>query len=345
MVGHAPMKDNNRYVCATSGELRVVLITNGLRPFTLKFHRLSGQPTGIVSWVGDSSVRWVDALAYVPPLARLYARLRGRQYASLAHFCRANGLRYACIRKTRVDTLKRILSRWQTDLVITSGCPLVPLQALEGVKQGGINLHPSLLPTYRGADPLPWQVVDQVKHVGVTVHRLSEQYDAGAILAQSRILRTRGKSRQQMSQQLEGDMGYTLLSGLTARLARGEKLAGREQPQRGPMPTARKLSVHQIGHFRQLNDLAAETVWDIIRFYNQCPPQWLEVSGWRKLVKWRPVGFKYVVGYDFIWISSQWRVKLSGPAIFLMHQTAIIELNAFAGLQESESLEFDESSQ
>lgn len=324
-------------VTASRGKPRLVLLTTGLRPLAMKFTCLVGQPTGIVSWHGGSSGRLVDALAFVPPLARLYARLRGRQYASLAHFCRLNNLEYACIRKDHVDVLKHVLSRWDADLVITSGCPMVPMQALEGVKHGGLNIHPSLLPAYRGADPLSWQVVDQVKNVGVTVHRLSERYDEGQILAQSQILRGRGKSRQQMTQELEGEIGYTLLSELVAKLAVGEELTEREQPQTSPTRLARKLTVHGIGDVWQLNDLAAETVWDIIRFYDQCPPQWLALSGWRKLVKWRPISFKHVDGYDSLGVSSQWRVKYAGTSILLMHQTAIIELKTFASRQGCES--------
>jgi methionyl-tRNA formyltransferase len=46
-----------------------------------------------------------------------------------------------------------------------------------------LNVHPSLLPDKRGPDPLFWTLRDGSGAAGVTVHRLSERFDAGPILA------------------------------------------------------------------------------------------------------------------------------------------------------------------
>jgi methionyl-tRNA formyltransferase len=52
---------------------------------------------------------------------------------------------------------------------------------------GAIGVHPSLLPKYRGPDPF-FAVIDNGDVVtGVTVHRLTEAYDEGAILLQRRL--------------------------------------------------------------------------------------------------------------------------------------------------------------
>ncbi|MBP5754149.1 MAG: methionyl-tRNA formyltransferase, partial [Treponema sp.] len=55
---------------------------------------------------------------------------------------------------------------------------------LEMFKMGGINLHPSLLPKYRGCTPIPAAILNRDKETGFTVQRLSLKMDEGEILAQ-----------------------------------------------------------------------------------------------------------------------------------------------------------------
>jgi folate-dependent phosphoribosylglycinamide formyltransferase PurN len=50
--------------------------------------------------------------------------------------------------------------------------------------RGGINVHPSLLPSHRGPLPAFWAMREAPPRFGVTVHRLVPRIDAGAILAQ-----------------------------------------------------------------------------------------------------------------------------------------------------------------
>jgi methionyl-tRNA formyltransferase len=52
---------------------------------------------------------------------------------------------------------------------------------------GGVNIHPSLLPKYRGPSPLNAAILNREKETGVTIQRLAEQMDAGNILAQEKI--------------------------------------------------------------------------------------------------------------------------------------------------------------
>lgn len=50
--------------------------------------------------------------------------------------------------------------------------------------RGSINLHPSLLPKYRGAAPIPWAIIQGEAVTGVTVMLVSKGMDAGPILLQ-----------------------------------------------------------------------------------------------------------------------------------------------------------------
>ena len=50
-----------------------------------------------------------------------------------------------------------------------------------------LNLHPSMLPKFRGADPLEQQMNSEDDEFGVSLHILSEEFDSGDIVKQTRI--------------------------------------------------------------------------------------------------------------------------------------------------------------
>lgn len=58
---------------------------------------------------------------------------------------------------------------------------------LSGPRFGCLNLHPSLLPKWRGAAPVPRSLEHGDVETGVTLFRLVEEMDAGPILAQEKI--------------------------------------------------------------------------------------------------------------------------------------------------------------
>jgi len=51
--------------------------------------------------------------------------------------------------------------------------------------KGSINVHSSLLPKYRGAAPINWAIINGETTSGISIITLSENMDAGQILAQS----------------------------------------------------------------------------------------------------------------------------------------------------------------
>lgn len=52
---------------------------------------------------------------------------------------------------------------------------------------GGINLHPSLLPQYRGPAPLPAAILNGETETGVTIQRIGRAMDSGDIIAQKKF--------------------------------------------------------------------------------------------------------------------------------------------------------------
>jgi methionyl-tRNA formyltransferase len=64
---------------------------------------------------------------------------------------------------------------------------LIPESVLELASHGAFNLHPSLLPAYRGRAPVNWVLVNGERETGVTLHHMVARADAGDIVGQRAI--------------------------------------------------------------------------------------------------------------------------------------------------------------
>jgi methionyl-tRNA formyltransferase len=52
---------------------------------------------------------------------------------------------------------------------------------------GGINIHPSMLPKYRGPTPIPAAIINMESETGLSIQRLAAEMDSGDILLQERV--------------------------------------------------------------------------------------------------------------------------------------------------------------
>ena len=64
----------------------------------------------------------------------------------------------------------------------------LPKELLEIPKYGCINVHPSLLPKYRGAAPIQWAIINGDEKTGVCTMYLNEEMDAGDVILREEIL-------------------------------------------------------------------------------------------------------------------------------------------------------------
>jgi methionyl-tRNA formyltransferase len=54
-------------------------------------------------------------------------------------------------------------------------------------KKAAINIHGALLPRYRGANPIQWALIHDEIMTGVTMHYMTDEFDAGDIISQRQI--------------------------------------------------------------------------------------------------------------------------------------------------------------
>lgn len=90
------------------------------------------------------------------------------------------------------DMTEKVFLRQIRDLdidlaVVASYNKKFPLELLRLPKDGFINLHPSKLPDYRGANPYSHVIINGEEESAITLHFMDEEFDTGDIISQYRF--------------------------------------------------------------------------------------------------------------------------------------------------------------
>lgn len=80
------------------------------------------------------------------------------------------------------EAVEQIRSLRPACIVVVAYGKILPKEILEIPPKGCINVHGSLLPTYRGAAPIQWAVINGDSYTGVTTMFMAEGLDTGDIL-------------------------------------------------------------------------------------------------------------------------------------------------------------------
>ena len=82
---------------------------------------------------------------------------------------------------------KKLLELNPDILLVASWGEKIKKEIYDIPKIASINVHPSLLPKYRGANPYYWVINNGEKKSGISFHLIDENFDRGAIIAQDEI--------------------------------------------------------------------------------------------------------------------------------------------------------------
>ncbi len=109
------------------------------------------------------------------------------------------------------EKLKRELLQNNFDFfIVVSYGKIIPKEILDLPKLGTLNIHPSLLPLYRGPSPIVASILHGDKETGVTIIKIDEEMDHGPILAQEKISLTGNEFIQDLEKSL-AELGGQLL--------------------------------------------------------------------------------------------------------------------------------------
>ncbi len=128
------------------------------------------------------------------------------------------------------DEARRELAAHQSELfVVCDYGQILSPETLAAARLGGINLHASLLPKYRGAAPINWAIYHGDAETGVTVLHMNPKVDAGPALAQLRTPIGPEETASQLEPRL-AELGAPLVLQVIEDLGRGEPQGIEQDP-------------------------------------------------------------------------------------------------------------------
>ncbi|TVR69076.1 MAG: hypothetical protein EA415_15220 [Sphaerobacteraceae bacterium] len=121
----------------------------------------------------------------------------------------------------------------------------IPQTLMTSTRHGGLNVHPSLLPRFRGPEPLFWTYREGTTESGVTIHQLIDQLDAGPIVRQHHLEIPIGKSGGELwleSAAIGGQLVTEILQDLETSLTHARAQLG-EGSSYQSWPTMQDLQI------------------------------------------------------------------------------------------------------
>jgi methionyl-tRNA formyltransferase len=121
------------------------------------------------------------------------------------------------------------LKSLRPNLIIVAGYPEILRQEVFMLPAlGTLNLHPSLLPKYRGPDPLHWVLKNGESESGITLHYIDRDIDSGDIIYQARFSIKPDDTKCSLVAK-SAEAGGALLQRAISELAAGRELPRRPQ--------------------------------------------------------------------------------------------------------------------
>jgi methionyl-tRNA formyltransferase len=177
----------------------------------------------------------------------------------------------ASLRPTRaLDSLASL----SPDLIVVAAYGLyLPAGMLELPPLGALNIHPSLLPKYRGPSPVASAILEGASVTGVTIMKIDEDMDSGAVVASRETPIGPDENAEELTARLFHE-GASLLVEVLPRWAQGQIQA---QPQDDSQATVTKRLSKEDGEIDW--QLDANAIERQVRAYQPWPGSFTRWSG------------------------------------------------------------------
>ena len=150
---------------------------------------------------------------------------------------------------------------------------ILPQRVLDIPPKGCVNIHASILPSYRGSAPYQWAVLDGLKKTGVTAMFLSREMDAGDIIEISETPIGENETAGQLLDRL-AVLGAELLSRTMDGLSKGGVARTPQDHEKATYAPMLDKSICPIDW-----TASAQQVHDHVRGLNPWPVATTELAG------------------------------------------------------------------
>lgn len=166
--------------------MRIILITQGFSPIVTCLFESNYKLVGIVEDgprvpVSRNTKRKDKIISF---MCSTFIKNK----VSLFNFCKHYNIPFFYIDGKQDEALEFWIREKNPDLIVVySMSHLLKKSVFSIPTYGTINLHPSLLPEYRGPNPIFWMYYNMEKFGGVTIHFIDEGEDTGDIILQEKV--------------------------------------------------------------------------------------------------------------------------------------------------------------
>jgi methionyl-tRNA formyltransferase len=104
---------------------------------------------------------------------------------------------------THLSDIKDDIKKLDADFgVLVAYGRIIPQEIIDLFPKGIINIHPSLLPIYRGPTPIEQAILDGINETGTSIMRLVRDMDAGPVYASERLALSGTESKAELAEKL-----------------------------------------------------------------------------------------------------------------------------------------------
>jgi phosphoribosylglycinamide formyltransferase 1 len=183
----------------------------------------------LISGRGSNMRALVEAARDPTYPAEIIAVVSNKADAAGLDFAKTNGIRTFVISHKNYDTreafdraLNQYLQNLDVDLVACAGfMRVMTATILDDWKGRMINIHPSLLPAYKGLKTHERALADAAKFHGASVHFVTSELDGGPVIAQAEVPVLSTDTPETLAARVL-EVEHPLYVSALARVARGE---------------------------------------------------------------------------------------------------------------------------
>jgi methionyl-tRNA formyltransferase len=242
--------------------MRALLITSGLNVVSKEILKFSGIVGVVESTPLTNNYKMnLDLKNYLKKILKVT-----KSKNELKFLADKMNIDYFSLDRENTDLFFNWVKNLNPDLLIVySMSQLIESRVINLCKFGGINLHPSLLPDYKGPNPMQWAFLRNESNFGYTLHFIDPGEDSGRIISQCGFEIPRGSLISEFEQYAAMKYGFPLIKKAYIELVRNKYLASNPQPRKARTFRAKRLTIFEIYNEIDWENWQVERIWYCLR--------------------------------------------------------------------------------
>ena len=244
----------------SDGPLRIIIITIGLSPVVKPIIESRHKTVGIIESANRNKGK-MSLKKYIFIMLRNISK----QVKGLNRLCNKYKIPYYYMNNGCDLNLEKWIKNLTPDIIVIYGMTeLLKKNIYEIPKFSSINLHPSLLPAYRGPSPEFWTYYNTELNPGVTLHFIDEGEDTGDIISQEQFNLPLGARFPEMERIAIGEIGSKMILKACDDFGK-VNIPRSKQPLESTTMKARKISKEEHNDLILWETWPIERIWHLLR--------------------------------------------------------------------------------